>query len=98
MATPVDFPKYLQSLVESYQKQQHLYTLTDLQVEVRMEMPPEELSNSVMSSCEAKKLDITPSAKNNRSEAKYWIQALTLKRAEATEILRTERIWVTSKF
>ncbi|MEG4108312.1 HEAT repeat domain-containing protein [Microcoleus sp. S13_C5] len=35
MATRVDFPKYLQSLVESYKKQQHLYTLTDLQVEDR---------------------------------------------------------------
>jgi len=44
MATPVDFPKYLQSLVESYKKQQHLYTLTDLQVEVRVEIPPEDRS------------------------------------------------------
>ncbi|XZN90796.1 MAG: HEAT repeat domain-containing protein [Microcoleus sp.] len=44
MATPVDFPKYLQSLVESYQKQQHLYTLTDLQVEVRVEISPEDRS------------------------------------------------------
>ncbi|MEG4493943.1 HEAT repeat domain-containing protein, partial [Microcoleus sp. D3_18_C4] len=44
MATPVDFPKYLQSLVESYKKQQHLYTLTDLQVEVRVEKPPEDRS------------------------------------------------------
>jgi len=44
MATPVDFPKYLQSLVESYKKQQHLYTLTDLQVEVRVEKPPEDSS------------------------------------------------------
>ncbi|MEG4583348.1 HEAT repeat domain-containing protein [Microcoleus sp. MON1_C5] len=44
MATPVDFPKYLQSLVESYKKQQHLYTLTDLQVEVRVEKPPEDPS------------------------------------------------------
>src|SRR6476661_1452024 len=44
MATPVDFPKYLQSLVESYKEQQHLYTLTDLQVEVRVEKPPEERS------------------------------------------------------
>ncbi|WP_236505727.1 NACHT domain-containing protein, partial [Tychonema sp. BBK16] len=43
MATPVDFPKYLQSLVESYKKQQHLYTLTDLQVEVEVEIPPEDL-------------------------------------------------------
>ncbi|MEG4971849.1 HEAT repeat domain-containing protein, partial [Microcoleus sp. K4-B3] len=42
MATPVDFPKYLQSLVESYKKQQHLYTLTDLQVEVRVEITPED--------------------------------------------------------
>ncbi|MEG3845780.1 HEAT repeat domain-containing protein [Microcoleus sp. herbarium19] len=44
MATPVDFPKYLQFLVEDYQKQEHLYTLTDLQVEVRVEMPPEDRS------------------------------------------------------
>ncbi|MEG3958331.1 HEAT repeat domain-containing protein [Microcoleus sp. herbarium2] len=44
MATPVDFPKYLQSLVESYKKQQHLYTLTDLQVEVRVETSPEDRS------------------------------------------------------
>ncbi|MEG4294024.1 HEAT repeat domain-containing protein, partial [Microcoleus sp. D2B6] len=44
MATPVDFPKYLQSLVESYKTQQHLYTLTDLQVEVRVEKPPEDRS------------------------------------------------------
>ena len=46
MATPVDFPKYLQFLVEDYkEKQQHLfYTLTDLQVEVRVEMPPQEKS------------------------------------------------------
>ncbi|WP_445306725.1 HEAT repeat domain-containing protein [Microcoleus vaginatus] len=44
MATPVDFPKYLQFLVESYKKQQHLYTLTDLQVEVRLEIPPEDRS------------------------------------------------------
>ena len=44
MATPVDFPKYLQFLVESYREKQHLYTLTDLQVEVRVEMPPEERS------------------------------------------------------
>ncbi len=44
MATPVDFPKYLQFLVESYKKQQHLYTLTDLQVEVRVEIPPEDRS------------------------------------------------------
>jgi hypothetical protein len=42
MATPVDFPKYLQSLVESYKKQQHLYTLTDLQVEVRVETSRED--------------------------------------------------------
>jgi HEAT repeat protein len=42
MATPVDFPKYLQFLVESYKEQEHLYTLTDLQVEVRVEMPPED--------------------------------------------------------
>ena len=44
MATPVDFPKYLQSLVESYKKQQHLYTLTDLQVEVRVETSREDSS------------------------------------------------------
>ncbi len=44
MATPVDFPKYLQFLVESYKKQQHLYTLTDLQVEVRVEISPEDRS------------------------------------------------------
>jgi len=46
MATPFDFPKYLQFLVEDYkEKQQHLfYTLTDLQVEVRVEMPPQEKS------------------------------------------------------
>ena len=44
MATPVDFPKYLQSLVESYKKQEHLYTLTDLQVEVRVEITPEDRS------------------------------------------------------
>ncbi len=95
MATPVDFPKYLQFLVESYQKQHHLYTLTDLQVEARVEMPPEERSNSVMSSFEAKKLDITPSAKNNRSDAKYWIQVRNypgiytgLKKPGFSEILR----------
>jgi predicted NACHT family NTPase len=44
MATPVDFPKYLQSLVNSYEKQPDLYTLTDLQVEVRVEIPPEDRS------------------------------------------------------
>ncbi|MEZ2301004.1 MAG: HEAT repeat domain-containing protein [Microcoleus sp.] len=44
MATPVDFPKYLQFLVDSYEKQPDLYTLTDLQVEVRVEMPPEDRS------------------------------------------------------
>ncbi|TAF53947.1 MAG: NACHT domain-containing protein [Oscillatoriales cyanobacterium] len=44
MATPVDFPKYLQFLVESYQEKQHLYTLTDLQVEVRVEISPQEKS------------------------------------------------------
>ena len=44
MATPVDFRNYLQSLVESYKKQQHLYTLTDLQVEVRVETSPEDRS------------------------------------------------------
>jgi HEAT repeat protein len=44
MATPVDFPKYLHSLVKSYKEQQHLYTLTDLQVEVRVEKPPEDRS------------------------------------------------------
>jgi hypothetical protein len=35
MATPVDFPKYLQFLVECDKEQSDLYTLTDLQVEVR---------------------------------------------------------------
>ncbi|MCY7385999.1 MAG: HEAT repeat domain-containing protein [Microcoleus sp. CAN_BIN18] len=49
MATPVDFPKYLQSLVESYKKQQHLYTLTDLQVEVEVEIPPEDRSQFLSS-------------------------------------------------
>ena len=44
MATPVDFPKYLQSLVDSYEKQPDLYTLTDLQVEVRVEISPEDRS------------------------------------------------------
>ncbi len=44
MATPVDFPKYLQFLVESYKEQEHLYTLTDLQVEVRVEISPEDRS------------------------------------------------------
>ncbi|WP_373536623.1 HEAT repeat domain-containing protein [Microcoleus sp.] len=45
MATPVDFPKYLQSLVESYEDKLHrFYTLTDLQVEVRVEMSPEDRS------------------------------------------------------
>jgi predicted NACHT family NTPase len=44
MATPVDFPKYLQFLVESYQEKEHLYTLTDLQVEVRLEISPQEKS------------------------------------------------------
>jgi HEAT repeat protein len=44
MATPVDFPKYLQFLVESYKEQLDLYTLTDLQVEVEEEIPPEDRS------------------------------------------------------
>ncbi|MEZ2250484.1 HEAT repeat domain-containing protein [Microcoleus sp.] len=44
MATPVDFPKYLQFLVDSYEKQPDLYTLTDLQVEVRVEISPEDRS------------------------------------------------------
>ncbi len=45
MATPVDFPKYLQSLVNSYETKYHqFYTLTDLQVEVRVEIPPEDRS------------------------------------------------------
>ena len=44
MEKPVDFPKYLQFLVESYQEKRHLYTLTDLQVEVRVEIPPQEKS------------------------------------------------------
>ncbi|XZO01661.1 MAG: hypothetical protein ACM65L_24775 [Microcoleus sp.] len=36
-------------LAHNHQKQHHLYTLTDLQVEARVEMPPEERSNSIMS-------------------------------------------------
>ncbi|MEG4013670.1 MULTISPECIES: HEAT repeat domain-containing protein, partial [unclassified Microcoleus] len=45
MATPVDFPKYLQSLVDSYEtKYRRFYTLTDLQVEVRVEISPEDRS------------------------------------------------------
>lgn len=45
MATPVDFPKYLQSLVNSYEtKYRQFYTLTDLQVEVRVEISPEDRS------------------------------------------------------
>ncbi|WP_293329876.1 HEAT repeat domain-containing protein [Microcoleus sp. CAWBG58] len=44
MATPVDFPKYLQSLIKSYESQPDLYTLTDLQVEVRVEISPENRS------------------------------------------------------
>ncbi|MCC3442591.1 MAG: hypothetical protein JGK01_12495, partial [Microcoleus sp. PH2017_03_ELD_O_A] len=44
MATPVDFPKYLQSLIKSYESQPDLYTLTDLQVEVRVEISPEDRS------------------------------------------------------
>ena len=44
MATPVDFPKYLQSLIKSYESQPELYTLTDLQVEVRVEISPEDRS------------------------------------------------------
>jgi HEAT repeat protein len=45
MATPVDFPKYLQSLVDSYEtKYRRFYTLTDLQVEVRVENSPEDRS------------------------------------------------------
>ncbi len=45
MATPVDFPKYLQSLVDSYETKYHqFYTLTDLQVEVRVEISPEDRS------------------------------------------------------
>ncbi|MBD1885559.1 HEAT repeat domain-containing protein [Microcoleus vaginatus] len=49
MATRVDFPKYLQSLVESYKKQQHLYTLTDLQVEDRSQprSPQNELETKI---------------------------------------------------
>ena len=42
MEKPVDFPKYLRFLVESYREKQHLYTLTDLQVEVRVEIRSEE--------------------------------------------------------
>ncbi len=45
MATPVDFTNYLQSVVDSYEtKYRRLYTLTDLQVEVRVEIPPEDRS------------------------------------------------------
>ena len=45
MATPVDFPKYLQSLVNSYEtKYRRFYTLTDLQVEVRVEISPKDRS------------------------------------------------------
>ncbi|WP_293124717.1 HEAT repeat domain-containing protein [Microcoleus sp. bin38.metabat.b11b12b14.051] len=44
MEKPVDFPKYLRFLVKSYQEKEHLYTLTDLQVEVRVEIPPQEKS------------------------------------------------------
>ncbi len=44
MATPVDFTNYLQSVVDSYEKQPDLYTLTDLQVEVRVEISPEDRS------------------------------------------------------
>ncbi len=49
MATPVDFPKYLQFLVDDYQQKQHLYTLTDLQVEVEVEIPPEDRSQFLSS-------------------------------------------------
>jgi HEAT repeat protein len=45
MATPVDFPKYLQSVVKTYEDKLHgFYTLTDLQVEVRVEISPEDRS------------------------------------------------------
>jgi len=45
MATPVDFTNYLQSLVDSYETKYHqFYTLTDLQVEVRVEISPEDRS------------------------------------------------------
>ena len=45
MATPVDFTNYLQSLVDSYEtKYRRFYTLTDLQVEVEVEIPPEDRS------------------------------------------------------
>ncbi|MEG3843379.1 NACHT domain-containing protein, partial [Microcoleus sp. herbarium14] len=45
MATPVDFTNYLQSLVDSYEtKYRRFYTLTDLQVEVRVEISPEDSS------------------------------------------------------
>lgn len=55
MATPVDFPKYLQSLVDSYEKQPDLYTLTDLQVEVRVEISPEDRSPFTKNKPETKK-------------------------------------------
>jgi predicted NACHT family NTPase len=41
----VDFSPYLQFLVESYTRQPDLYTLTDLQVEVRVETRMEERSH-----------------------------------------------------
>ncbi len=36
MPSPVDFAPYLESLAESYRRQQEFYTLTDLQVEIRI--------------------------------------------------------------
>lgn len=39
MVAPADFSDYLQSLVDAYKSQQDLYTLTDLQVEIRVEKP-----------------------------------------------------------
>ena len=39
MVAPVDFSNYLQSLVDAYNPQQDLYTLTDLQVEIRVDKP-----------------------------------------------------------
>lgn len=39
MVAPADFSRYLQSLVDAYSFQQDRYTLTDLQVEIRVETP-----------------------------------------------------------
>ncbi|MEG3858273.1 hypothetical protein [Microcoleus sp. herbarium12] len=68
MATPVDFPKYLQFLVESYQEKKHLYTLTDLQVEVRVEISPQEKSPFpfLMNGCIWCKANMFVGAKHDR--------------------------------